>query len=69
MEHAFLVVGAEFAGFEVEQVVRLRDGVVLFLIGRQVVNLVGHLAVHHAAVRRLDEAVGGSRGHRWQATR
>ena len=41
----------------VELRVRLRDHVLAFLDRRQVVDLVGHLAVHHLAIRRLEEAV------------
>ena len=37
--------------------VRLRDHVLTFLDGRQVVDLVGDLALHHLAVGRLEEAV------------
>ena len=58
VEDAVLVGVAELAGFQIEQVVGLGDGEVLFLIGGQVVDLVGHLAVDHATVGRLDEAVG-----------
>ena len=39
------------------QGVGLSDGVALLFHGRQVQHLVGHLAVDHLAVRRLDEAV------------
>ena len=41
----------------VELCVRLSDHVLAFFDGREVIDLVGDLAVHHAAVRRLDEAV------------
>ena len=40
-----------------ERRVRLRDDVLLLLVGVDVENLVGHLAVLHHAVGRLDEAV------------
>ena len=62
MEHALVVERAELARLGVEQVVGLRDGVVLLLVGREVVHLVGDLAVDDAAVRRLDEAVGVDAG-------
>ena len=38
-----------------ERGVRLRDDVAVLVVGRQVVDLVGHLALDHLAVRRLDE--------------
>ena len=41
----------------VELRVRLRDHELAFLDRRQVVDLVGDLALHHLAVRRLEEAV------------
>ena len=41
----------------VERRVGLGDDVLAFLDGRQVVDLHRHLAVDHAAVRRLEEAV------------
>ena len=47
----------ELAGLRVERLVRLRDDVALFLVGGQVVDLVGDLALDDLAVRRLDEAV------------
>ena len=62
VEHALVVERAELARLGVEQVVGLRDGVVLLLVGREVVHLVGDLAVDDAAVRRLDEAVGVDAG-------
>ena len=45
------------AALLVECGVGLRDDVLAFLDGRQVVDVVRHLAVHHSAVRRFDEAV------------
>ena len=44
-----------FAGL-VDRVVRLPDEELLFLVGGEVFDLVGHLAVLDLAVRRLDEA-------------
>ena len=41
----------------VELGVGLRDDVARLLHGREIDHLVGHLAVHHAAIRALDEAV------------
>ena len=58
VEHAVGVGGAELAGLEVERLVRLGDRVVLLLVGREVVDVVGHLAVDHTTVGRLNEAVG-----------
>ncbi len=58
LDLAVLVEVPVLARLGVEQVVGLGDGEVLFLIGGQVVDLVSHLAVDHAAVGRLDEAVG-----------
>jgi hypothetical protein len=51
-QHAVLGHGAVRA----EGGVRLRDDVQVLLIGRQVVDLVGHLALDDLAVRGLDEA-------------
>ena len=65
-EFALLVAAAEHAGLLVELFVRLGDGVVLFLVRGQVVDLVGDLAVHDAAVRSLDETVGVHAGVRRQ---
>ena len=62
VEDAVVVERAEQARLGVEQVVGLRDDVVLLLVGREVVHLVGDLAIHHATVRRLDEAVGVDAG-------
>ena len=47
----------ELAGLGVEELVRLSDDVLLFFVSRQEVDVVGDLALDHAAVRRLDEAV------------
>ena len=48
---------AEHARLGVELLHRLSDGVVLFLVGGEVVDLVGYLAVDNATVRSLDEAI------------
>ena len=47
----------EVAGLGVKRRVGGGDVVRLLLVGRHPVDLVGHLAVNHATVRRLDEAV------------
>ena len=39
-----------------ERLVRLRDDVLVLLVGREVVDVVGDLALGDLAVRRLDEA-------------
>ncbi|CDD60213.1 putative uncharacterized protein [Eggerthella sp. CAG:298] len=57
MEDAVFVGVTEFTGFQVEQLVCLSDRVVLFFIGREVIDIVGHLAVDHATIRSLDEAI------------
>ncbi len=56
-EGSVLVVVAELAGIGIELVVGLGDREVLFLVRRQVINRVGHLAVLDATIRRLDETV------------
>ena len=57
MEDAVFIGVTEFTGFQVEQLVCLSDRVVLFFIGRKVVDIVGHLAVDHATIWSLDEAI------------
>jgi hypothetical protein len=47
----------ELAGLRVDRRVRLGDDVPVLLVGGQVVDLVGDLALDDLAVRRLDEAV------------
>ena len=53
--HEDAVLGEATLG--VDRGVGLGDDVLLFLVGGQVADLVGHLAVDDRAVRRLDEAV------------
>ena len=54
--------------FSSEVGVRLGDGVAHFLGRRHVVDLVGHLAVHHLAVGGFDEAVLVHPRDRWRAS-